>query len=286
MKQARVIYNKDYRIGEIDRRLYSSFVEHLGRCVYQGIYQPGHPTADGNGFREDVKALVRELGVTGLRYPGGNFVSGYDWKDGVGPRENRPVRRDMAWNVLETNQVGINEFAQFAADCGAEVLLAVNLGTGTPMEAAELVEYCNEKENTCWSILRKSHGVKKPHGFRVWYLGNEMDGEWQIHMLKAEEYARKAREAAKMTRWKDPDIELAACGSCTNEAGHKTFGDWDLRVLEECYEYIDYLSLHRYFNYNPQKRLAYPMYDDVSDIPFFSAIFEIIWIQLSAHVIL
>ena len=269
MKNAEVIYNRNYTIGEVDRRMYGSFVEHLGRCVYDGIYQPGHPAADEYGFRHDVKELIRELGVTAIRYPGGNFVSGYDWKDGIGPKEKRPVKKEMAWNVLETNQVGTDEFARFARECRTEVLMAVNLGTGTPKDAAELVDYCNTGEGTFWSDLRRSNGTEKPHGFQVWCLGNEMDGEWQINMLKAGEYARKAKETAKIVKWTDPSAELVACGTCTNEAGHSSYGDWDLAVLEEAYEYIDYLSLHRYFNYDPHKQLFYPMHDDESDIPFF-----------------
>ena len=157
VKNAEVLYNRNFTTGEVDRRMYGSFVEHLGRCVYNGIYQPGHPAADENGFRNDVKELIRELGVTAIRYPGGNCVSGYDWKDGIGPKEKRPVRKEMAWNVLETNEVGTDEFARFAADCGTEVLMAVNLGTGTPKEAAELVDYCNEK-GTAWAAARRGNG--------------------------------------------------------------------------------------------------------------------------------
>lgn len=269
MKDAKIIYDRNFVKGQVDDRLYGSFVEHLGRCMYHGIYEPGHPAADQEGFRNDVKELVRELGVTGIRYPGGNFVSGYNWKDGVGPKEQRPVRKDMAWNVLETNEVGTDEFARFAAETGVEVYMAVNLGTGTPKEAAELVEYCNIESGTETSEWRRRNGTEHAHGFRVWCLGNEMDGEWQIQMLKAEEYARKAKEAAKMMKWMDPSVELIACGTCTNEIGHQSFGDWDLKVLEECYDYIDYLSLHRYFNYHPEKQLFYPMSDDAGDIPFF-----------------
>ncbi len=269
VKRAKIVYSKNFKIDEVDRRMYGSFVEHLGRCVYGGIYQPEHPEADAAGFRNDVKELIRELGVTAIRYPGGNFVSGYDWKDGVGPKEGRPVRKELAWNVLESNEVGTNEFAQFARECNTEVIMAVNLGTGTPKEAAQLVEYCNTQEGTAWSDMRRSHGVEQAYGFKTWCLGNEMDGEWQIQMLKADEYARKAKEAAKMMRWTDPSIELIACGTCTNEIGHTSFGDWDLAVLEECYDQIDYLSLHRYYNYNPNKQLFYPMHDDESDIPFF-----------------
>lgn len=269
MKEAKVIYDKDFVIGEVDRRLFGSFAEHLGRCVYGGIYEPGHETADQNGFRGDVKELIRELGVTGIRYPGGNFVSGYDWKDGIGPKEQRPVRKEMAWNVLETNEVGTNEFAALLKELDVEMIMAANLGTGTPKEVGELVEYCNTPGGTYWSEKRKEHGVEEPHGFKLWCLGNEMDGEWQICMHTPQEYARLCKEAAKIVKWIDPEAETIACGSCTNEIGHETFGVWDQAVLEECYDYIDYLSLHRYFNYNPKKQLAYKMIDTEADIPFF-----------------
>lgn len=166
MKNAEVIYNRNYTIGEVDRRMYGSFVEHLGRCVYDGIYQPGHPAADEYGFRNDVKELIRELGVTAIRYPGGNFVSGYDWKDGIGPKENRPVKKEMAWNVLETNQVGTDEFARFARECSAEVLMAVNLGTGTPKEAAELVDYCNTGKVPSGVTYAAATGQKTPMALR------------------------------------------------------------------------------------------------------------------------
>lgn len=267
--KAKVLYDKNYEIGEVDKRMYGSFIEHLGRCVYNGIYQPEHKEADKAGFRKDVIDLIKELGVTAIRYPGGNFVSGYHWKDGIGPKENRPVKKEMAWNVLETNQVGTNEFAKFAQDCGVEVIMAANLGTGTPMEAAELVDYCNTESGTYFSDLRRSHGVEKAHKFQCWCLGNEMDGEWQINMLHAQEYAKKAKETAKMVKWMDPTTEIIACGTCTNEVGHASFGDWDLTVLEETYDYIDYLSLHRYFNYDPNKQLFYPMNENETDIPFF-----------------
>lgn len=269
MKSAKVIYDKDFVIGEVDRRLFGSFAEHLGRCVYGGFYEPGHETADENGFREDVKELVRELGVTGIRYPGGNFVSGYDWKDGVGPKEKRPRRKDMAWNVIETNEVGTNEFAALLKELDIEMLMTVNLGTGTPKEAGELVEYCNVPGGTYWSDKRREHGVEKPHGFKLWCLGNEMDGEWQICMHTPEEYARLCKETAKIVKWMDPTVQTIACGSCTNEVGHKPFGVWDQVVLEECYDCIDYLSLHRYFNYYPEVHLAYKNIDNESDIPFF-----------------
>ena len=263
MKQAKVIFDKDYTVGEVDKRITSSFVEHLGRCLYNGLYQPEHPSADKNGFREDVKELIRELGVTAVRYPGGNFVSGYDWKDGVGPKEKRPHKKELAWGVIETNEVGMNEFADFLQDIGAEMIMAANLGTGTPKEAGELVDYCNTESGTCWSDLRRKHGVEKPHRFHTWCLGNEMDGEWQICSMKPMEYARKAKEAAKIMKWMDPSIECIACGSCTSETFMGTYGEWDRIVLEEAYSCFEYLSLHRYFNYRTSKE------DDVSDVPYF-----------------
>lgn len=269
MNKASIILDRDYQIGQIDERMKGSFVEHLGRCVYGGVYEPGHEAADANGFRLDVKEMIQELGVTAIRYPGGNFVSGYDWKDGVGPKENRPVRKDMAWNVLETNQVGTNEFARFLKECQVEMIMAGNLGTGTPKEMAELVEYCNVEGGTYWSDLRRSHGVKQPHGFALWCLGNEMDGEWQIQMHTAYEYARIAKEAAKMVKWIDPSAETIVCGTCTNEEGHTSFGEWDRIVLEETYDYVDYISLHRYYNYDPTKQLFYKMNENESDIPYF-----------------
>lgn len=269
IQKATVIYDRDFQTGEVDRRLMGSFAEHLGRCVYGGLYEPGHETADENGFRNDVKELIRELGVSAIRYPGGNFVSGYHWKDGVGPKELRPAKKELAWHVIETNEVGTNEFATFLKEIDVELLMAVNLATGTIQEAGELVDYCNTDQGTYYSDLRICHGQKEPHKIKTWCLGNEMDGEWQIGMHTAAEYARKVKEAAKIVKWTDPEAETIACGTCTNEADHKTFGDWDREVLEEAYDYIDYLSLHRYFNYDPGKQLFYKMYDNESDIPFF-----------------
>ncbi len=269
MKQAKVILERDFVIGEVDPRLTGSFVEHLGRCLYGGLYEPEHPSADSKGFRDDVKELITALGVRTIRYPGGNFVSGYNWKDGIGSKALRPHRQEMAWNVIETNEVGTDEFASLMKELDVELIMAVNLGTGTPMEAGELVDYCNTEEGTYWSDLRKANGSEEPYGIKTWCLGNEMDGRWQIHSLTAKEYARKATETAKIMRWMDNDIELIACGSCTNELGHTSYGDWDLQVLEEAYEHINYLSLHRYYNYHQDVQLVYDSHDDESDIPYF-----------------
>lgn len=243
--QATVTVDRAFHIGEVDPRLYGSFIEHLGRAVYGGIYDPDHPTADESGFRQDVIDLVRELSVPLVRYPGGNFVSGYNWEDGTGPRGDRPKRLDLAWRTLEPNLVGINEFAEWARKAGSEVNVAVNLGTRGPDEARNLVEYCNHPSGTHLSDLRISHGYREPHKFRTWCLGNEMDGPWQIGHKTAYEYGRIACETAKVMRWVDPDIELVASGSSNERM--KTFPEWEATVLGEAYEEVDFISIHCYY---------------------------------------
>lgn len=245
MKQAKLTIDKDFVLSPIDRRIYGSFIEHLGRAVYQGIYQPGHPQADEQGFRKDTLELVRELDVPVVRYPGGNFVSGYKWEDGVGPREDRPKRIDLAWSVVETNEVGLNEFSDWAKKAGTEVMMAVNLGTRGVAEAMELLEYCNLDQGTHYSQLRRQHGYPQPHGIKLWCLGNEMDGPWQIGHKTANEYGRLANETAKVLKGIDPSIELVVCGSSYSSI--PTFGDWEATVLDHCYENVDYISLHTYY---------------------------------------
>ncbi len=248
MKQAQCIIEKDYRIGTTDPRLFGSFIEHLGRAVYTGIYEPGHPAADERGFRRDVLDLVRQLNVAIVRYPGGNFVSGYDWRDGIGPLAERPRRLDLAWKSIETNEVGIDEFADWCKLAGAAVMEAVNLGTGTPAAAGALVEYCNHPAGTYWSDLRRRNGHEQPHAIKVWCLGNEMDGPWQICHLSAEDYGKKALEAAKIMRWVDSEIQLVACGS--SNTAMPTFPEWDRTVLEYLYDEVDFISLHRYYGHD------------------------------------
>jgi alpha-L-arabinofuranosidase len=242
---ATVVLDPGHHRGDIDRRLFGSFVEHMGRCVYTGIFEPTHPLADAAGFRTDVAALVKELGTGLVRYPGGNFVSGYDWTDGIGPRERRPRRLDLAWRAIETNQVGTDDFLSWAGAMGLEPMLAVNLGTAGVREAAALVEYCNVAGGTAWSDLRRTHGASTPYGVRMWCLGNEMDGPWQIGHKAAEQYAALAAEAAKAMRLVDPAIELVACGSSFHEM--PTFGYWESTVLEHAGEHVDYLSMHAYY---------------------------------------
>lgn len=245
MKKAKLILDKDFVIGAVDKRLYSSFIEHLGRAVYGGIYEPGHPEANEDGFRKDVIALVRELGIPVVRYPGGNFVSGFNWEDSVGPKEHRPKRLDLAWFTTESNEVGLHEFANWAKEIGSELMYAVNLGSRGPEQARDIVEYANHPSGSKYSDLRIANGRKEPFGIKLWCLGNEMDGPWQMGQKTAKEYGRIANEAAKMMKWVDPTIETVACGSSSSEM--PTFGSWELEMLEECYENIDYVSLYRYY---------------------------------------
>ncbi len=245
MHHCSVVIDPALPVAEVDPRLFGSFVEHMGRCVYTGIYEPGHPAADEAGFRRDVTELVSELGVPIIRYPGGNFVSGYNWEDGIGPRTERPVRLDLAWKSIETNQVGVHEFAGWAESVGSEVMMAVNLGSRGVDAARRLVEYCNYPGGTQLSDLRRKNGAHDPFGFKVWCLGNELDGPWQIGQKTAYEYGRLAREVGKVMRWVDPSIELVAVGSSHRRM--PTFASWEATVLEQCYEVVDHLSLHSYY---------------------------------------
>lgn len=236
-------------ISEVPRRLFGSFVEHMGRCVYTGIYEPGHPTADDEGFRQDVLELVRELGVTVVRYPGGNFVSGYQWEDGVGPRSERPRRLETAWHEIETNAVGLHEFASWARKAGVEVMEAVNLGTRGIAEAMQLVEYANHPSGTRLSDERRANGADEPFDIRLWCLGNEMDGPWQLGAKTAHEYGRLAHETAKGMRAVDRDLELVVAGSSGPDM--PTFGEWERTVLRATYDDVDYVSLHLYVQERP-----------------------------------
>ncbi|WP_053363444.1 alpha-N-arabinofuranosidase [Bacillus sp. FJAT-27251] len=246
---AKMILDKNFQIAKVDDRIYGSFIEHLGRAVYGGIYEPGHPDADEQGFRKDVIDLVKGLQVPIIRYPGGNMVSAYNWEDGVGPKEERPRRLELAWKTIETNEIGTNEFADWAKKVNAEVMMAVNLGTRGIDAARNLLEYTNHPGGTYWSDLRKSHGYEKPHKIKTWCLGNEMDGPWQVGHKTAYEYGRIAQETAKAMRRVDPDIELVACGSSNTSMA--TFPEYEATTLDIAYEQVDYISLHQYYgNYN------------------------------------
>ena len=247
MKKAKMTLAREFTIGEVDKRLYGSFIEHLGRAVYGGIYEPGHPNADENGFRDDVLKLIKMLNIPVVRYPGGNFVSGYNWLDGVGPLTQRPARLDLAWETTESNEFGTNEFMKWCHAANTEPMMAVNLGFKGPEEARNLVEYCNHPSGTYWSDLRRSHGVEQPHNVKLWCLGNEMDGPWQIGAKTAYEYGRIATETAKVMKWTDKSIELVLCGSSSSRTS--TFGEWEATTLDLAYEKVDYISLHQYFGF-------------------------------------
>lgn len=241
----RVFIDSRRIIAPLDRNLFGSFLEHLGRAIYGGIYDPGSKLSDSNGLRKDVLDEIRQLGVPIVRYPGGNFVSGYHWLDGVGPKQDRPRVLEKAWDSLESNQFGTNEFMAWCKAVGTLPLMGLNLGTGTSEQAAALVEYCNVEKGTKWSDLRRQHGIAEPYGARHWCLGNEMDGPWQIGHMSATEYGIKAADAARQMRSVDRSLKLVACGS--SGPAMPTYLEWDREVLEQCYDYVDGLSLHRYF---------------------------------------
>ena len=243
--KAKMIIDRNFKISEIDNRIYGSFIEHLGRAVYDGIYQPGHPLSNADGFRQDVIDLVKELNVPIVRYPGGNFVSGFVWEDSVGPVSERPRRLDLAWYSLEKNEVGLNEFHSWAKAANSDVMMALNLGTRGIADACNLLEYCNSKPGSKYADLRVKHGHKEPYGIKTWCLGNEMDGPWQIGHKTADEYGRIAAETAKAMKIIDPSVEFVVCGSSNREM--PTFAVWEDTVLSHTYEYVDYLSLHQYY---------------------------------------
>ena len=244
MQKANVYCDTHHHVGQIDRRIFSGFLEHMGRAVYEGVYDPESPRSDEQGMRRDVLEALRPLGMPLVRYPGGNFVSGYDWTDGIGPKEQRPRRRDYAWKSIETNQFGTDEFMEWCAKIGTSPMLAVNLGTGDATRAGALLEYCNLPSGTFWADKRVSNGHEKPYGVKLWCLGNEMDGPWQAGHVPAEVYAQRADTASKYMKGLDPSIETVACGSSWR--GSPTYLYWDQTVLDYCWNNIDYISAHRY----------------------------------------
>lgn len=244
-KKTKMIVDKSYQIAEVDKRIYGSFIEHLGRAVYNGIYQPGHKSADEDGFRKDVLELVKDLQVPIIRYPGGNYVSNFFWEDSVGPKESRKKRLDLAWRSLEPNEFGLDEFVKWTNKTNSEVMMAVNLGTRGIADACNLLEYCNHEAGSYYSDLRRSHGVKDPYKIKTWCLGNEMDGPWQIGHKTAVEYGRLAEETGKAMKLIDPSIELVTCGS--SNVDMPTFPEWEAVTLEHTYDVADYISLHQYY---------------------------------------
>lgn len=244
MNHATVFLHPAMTVGSVDPRIFGGFVEHLGRCVYEGLYDPSSAHADEFGYRRDVLDALRELKFTAMRYPGGNFVSGYEWQDGVGPQENRPKKRDLAWQTLEPNTFGTDEFMRLSKMMGWTPMFAANLGTGTPADARNWLEYCNGEPGTYWADMRVANGSIEPHDVKLWCLGNEMDGPWQIGHVPAEEYAVRAQQTARLMKMFDPEVELVLCGSCT--IGLPTYMEWDRKVLEYTYNDVEYLSVHRY----------------------------------------
>ncbi|MDR2896019.1 MAG: alpha-N-arabinofuranosidase [Propionibacteriaceae bacterium] len=243
--RATITLDPAFIVGPVRPRVFGSFVEHLGRCVYGGIFEPGHPSADASGFRGDVLELTRELGVTMVRYPGGNFVSGYRWEDGVGPVDQRPKRRDLAWHSLEPNQIGVDEFMAWARLAGVEPMMAVNLGTRSVAEALDLLDYCNGPVGSTLADRRLAAGAATPYGVQLWCLGNEMDGPWQTGHKTAHEYGRLAAETGRAMKMMQPGLQLVACGS--SSAAMPTFGAWEYEVLTQAYEQVDLISAHAYY---------------------------------------
>ena len=231
-------------MDKVDPRIFGGFLEHLGRAVYQGVYEPDSKHADETGCRKDVLNALRRLKFTAMRYPGGNFVSGYHWMDAVGPKEKRPKVRDLAWQSLETNEFGPDEFVPLSRRMDWTPMMAVNLGTGTPEEARNWLEYCNIESGSKWADMRVANGHRQPHDIKLWCLGNEMDGPWQIGHVSAGVYAFNAQQTARMMKMVDPQVELIVCGSCATDL--PTYLEWDRKVLEHCKNDVEYISLHRY----------------------------------------
>ena len=245
MMKAKMAVEREYRVADVDKRLYGSFVEHIGRAVYGGVYDPTHPMADEHGFRKDGIALVKALKVPIIRYPGGNFVSGFNWEDSVGPRDKRPTRLDLAWRCLETNQIGVDEFALWCKAVDSEMMMAVNLGTRGIAEAVSLIEYCNIEKGSLFSDMRIQNGTVKPHSIKTWCLGNEMDGPWQTGHKTADEYGRLAMETGRAMRQVDSDIQLVSCGSSNSKM--PTYPEWEAISLSHSYDVVDFVSLHQYY---------------------------------------
>jgi len=233
-----------HQVGTVDSRIFGGFLEHLGRGVYEGVYEPGSRHADQHGFRRDVLASLKRLDMTVMRYPGGNFASGYHWMDGIGQKDKRPTVRELAWQSIETNQFGTDEYITLCRRMGWTPMLTANLGTGSPEEARNWVEYCNCPGGTRYADMRVANGFGEPHAVKLWCLGNEMDGTWQLGYVPADHYAIRAYAAAKMMKETDREIEIVACGSCMIEL--PTYMEWDRQVLEYIGDLADYVSLHRY----------------------------------------
>ena len=243
--RARIKIDTERTIGDIDPKIYGNFIEHLGRCIDGGLFEEASSLSDSNGFRRDVLDAARKLKVTLLRWPGGNFSSNYHWQDGIGPRDQRPRRLEMAWGTVESNRFGTHEFLQYAEMMGTEPYICANLGTGTWEEAQQWVEYCNSAADTAMTRLRKQNGRQEPWKVTYWGLGNEMDGPWQMGHRSAEDYGKFALEAAKLMKWTDPSVKLIAAGSSNFGTGIDWIG-WNRTVLDYLKRHADYLAIHMY----------------------------------------
>lgn len=268
-EKSKIVVNHNFIIGEVSPRLFGSFVEHMGSVVYTGIYEPTHEKADENGFRKDVLEKIKQLDLGVIRYPGGNFTSGYDWIDTIGPPEERPQKIDLAWRAIEPNTFGLNEFFLWLKEIGSEPILTINLGTKGIDDARNIVEYCNFEKGTFWSDLRISHGVEKPHNVKLWCLGNELDGPWQIGAKSAYEYGRLANEASKVMKWTDDSIETVLVGSSTPRL--ISYPEWDRIALEQAYDNVDYLALHNYIDKYDEDDLTKPPKHERDDTPTYLA---------------
>jgi alpha-L-arabinofuranosidase len=252
--RARIKIDTERVIGDIDPLIYGNFIEHLGRCIDGGVFDEKSRFSDSHGFRRDVLEAAKNLNVTLLRWPGGNFSSNYHWRDGIGPRDQRPPRLEMAWGTVESNRFGTHEFLEYAQMLGTEPYICANLGTGTWTEAQQWVEYCNSSEDTAMTRLRKQNGRAEPWKVKYWGLGNEMDGPWQMGHRSAEDYGKFALEAAKLMKWTDPNVKLIAAGS-SNFGPGIDWTAWNRTVLEFLQEHADYLAIHRYVG-NPENNFG------------------------------
>ena len=242
----------DRQLGHIHPHIFGGFAEHLGRCLYGGVYEPDSPLADEQGFRTDVLEALGRLNMPIMRYPGGNFASGYRWMDGVGPVEARPARPELAWGAIETNCFGTNEFIQFCRKIKTEPCFVVNCGDGDMREARDWVEYCNSSQETALAKLRRKHGYEAPHNVKYWGIGNEVDGHWQIGYKTPQEYARAYKEFAKVMRWVDPSIKLLAS---MISSWRSEFVERTQLLLDEAADFVDYLAIHWYVG-NPDNNFA------------------------------
>jgi alpha-L-arabinofuranosidase len=260
----RIFVNLEFPLAQIDRNLFGGFAEHLARCIYGGIYEPTSALSDERGLRMDVIGALRRLQMPLIRYPGGNFVSGYRWLDGVGPRYKRPLRQEMAWHTFESNQFGTNEFIEFCRAVDTEPYLVVNCGDGELREARDWVEYCNGTQQTELADLRRHHGYAAPHNVKYWGIGNEVDGPWQIGYKTPQEYARAATEFAKVMKWADPSIKLIASGVSNWAAAD--FVERGQLLLEQAGNLIDYLGVHWYVDNEKNDFAAYMALSELFDV--------------------